>query len=128
MKLSNEVNDRASLLASDSFYRECSTYFGNDLSANARHMIAKYAFLAPFAARLRGDFDFAKTIEEEQTKNPAVTVASLAIDGNTLLSLGIEAKKLGKILSSLLIKVIKEPSVNDRDKLCSLALAFADEL
>ena len=127
MKLSNEVKDQTAMLADNSFYRDCGSYFGGDMRANARHMIAKYASLAPYAAFLRNDTEFARLIENEAEKSPAVTVASLEIDGNLLLSLGIEPKKLGKIMVKLLIEVIKEPSVNKKESLCALALELANE-
>ena len=114
--------------AFNKFYHECSRYFGGDSRANARYMIAKYASLAPCAALLRNDIEFSHLIEKEMANNPAVTVAALAVDGNTLLSLGIEAKSLGKIMEKLLIDVIKEPSINNCECLCSLALSYADKI
>lgn len=128
MKLSNEIKDQAALLACNKFYHECSRYFGGDSRANARYMIAKYASLAPCAALLRNDIEFSHLIEKEMANKPAVTVAALAVNGNTLLSLGIEAKSLGKIMAKLLIDVIKEPSINNCEYLCSLALSYADKI
>ena len=128
MKLSNEIKDQTSLLASDGLYREYSRQFDSDECANARYMIAKYGPLAPCAALLRGDDNLARLIESEMAKHPAVTIAALEIDGNKLLSLGIEAKKLGKIMTKLLMAVIKEPSANRYETLCGLALEFNKEI
>ena len=128
MKLSNEVKDNASLLADNTFYLECRRRFGDDMSANARYMIAKYASLAPYAAQLRGDIEFSRLIQDEAKKSPAVTVAALKTNGNELLSLGIEAIKLGRIMTRLLIEVIRDPSLNTKESLSSLALSLADEI
>ena len=121
MKLSNERRDQICLLADNTVYDNCRSYFGNNIAANARMTIAKYGNLASSAALLRGDDNFARMIDEESTKNPATKISGLKVDGNTLMSAGIEQKKLGGIFSTLLERAIENPEINDREKLIRLA-------
>lgn len=127
MKLSNELAKNTSALASDLLYSSTSAYFGDDIKANARYMAAKYHSFAEDAALLRGDTLLASVISEEKKKEPCVTISSLDLNGNDLLALGIEQKKLGKIFEKLLLEVIKDPQKNKKERLCGLALTYSDE-
>ena len=88
-------------------------------------MIAKYGEIAEDAALLRESLPLAERIGAEREKNPCVSIKSLAIGGNDLLSAGIEARKLGGIMSSLLLYVIETPEKNEKEALLKLALALA---
>lgn len=120
MKLSNEITHKTKLLCDDGFYAECASKFSVG-SANARYMLAKYGDIAADAALLRGDSALAELILSESAKSPAVTIRDLAVNGNDLISAGIEQRRLGDILSSLLLSVIEKPDLNQKDVLISLA-------
>ena len=124
MKLSGEISKQTSLLCDDSFYLEATSKFAS-LDATARYMIAKYGEIAEDAALLRESLPLAERIGAEREKNPCVSIKSLAIGGNDLLSAGIEARKLGGIMSSLLLYVIETPEKNEKEALLKLALALA---
>ncbi len=88
---------------------------------NARRMIAVYGSLAPDAAYLNGGGELAELIENEMKKAPCVKISQLKISGNDLISLGIEPRDIGEIMSSLLQRVIDEPELNEKEKLLALA-------
>ncbi len=121
MKLSGETSREARLIADSKLYFEASRFFGNDTSANARYMIAKYKSSAESAVALRGDGQLLAAIASERTSSALVTeISGLKTDGNKLMAVGIPQKMLGGILSALLIEVIKDPSRNDEEHLaCS---------
>ena len=125
MKLSNEITKQTKILCDDAFYEESKTKFVAD-DAKARYMLSKYGEIAADAALLRGERSLAKTIVIEKAKNPAVAIKDLSVSGNDLLSAGIEAKKLGKIISSLLLSVIEDPTINEKTHLTTIALSLAD--
>jgi tRNA nucleotidyltransferase (CCA-adding enzyme) len=50
-----------------------------------------------------------------------VELADLAVNGDDLLALGIQGKRLGEVLRTLLAAVIEDPSRNRRDELLQLA-------
>ena len=122
MKLSNEVSHKASLLADRNFYNSCCRFYGDEMSANARYMIAKYRDGAEAAATLRSDATLLSAIECERASGGFATeISDLAVNGNLLMAEGIEQRSLGHILSSLLLAVIKEPHLNQTDTLIALA-------
>ena len=120
MKLSNEIVKQVKTLCDDSFFSENISKFSDD-GAKARYMISKYRELAEDVALLRCDLSLAKKIRDEINKCPAVSLPELAINGNDLLSSGIEARKLGEIMSSLLLSVIEYPDLNEKEKLIKIA-------
>ena len=124
MKLSGETVKAVKLLSDDAFFEENTSKFKKN-DATARYMLAKYGELAPDAALLRGQTALAAEIAKEEQKSPCVSLRNLAVGGNDLLGVGIEAKKLGSIMSSLLLSVIEDPSLNQKEiliaKACSLA-------
>ncbi len=124
MKLSGETVKQTKILCDYEIYRETVEKF-KDSGAIARSMLSKYGELASDAALLRCDESLAAKISEEAEKDPCVSIRDLAIGGNDLISLGIEPKKLGTIMSSLLLSVIEDPSLNEKDKLNGMALALA---
>lgn len=127
MKFSNEIKDNVCLLADNIVFDRCKAFFGSDLCANARMAISKYGNLAQSAAILRGEDRFAEIIDREAATEPAVKIADLDINGDQLMDTGIEQKKLGALFSRLLISVIKDPALNRRERLISLARSIADE-
>ena len=120
MKLSNEITRKTKDLCDDVLYDKTSKKF-SDNSANARYMLAKYGDIAADAAFLRGNSEFAELILSESAKSPAITIRDIAINGNDLIALGIERQRLGDILSLLLLSVIENPSLNQKDILISLS-------
>ena len=121
MKLSNETVKQVKTLCDDSFFSETASKFSSD-GAKARYMISKYRELAEDAALLRRDVSLADKISEERKKQPPVSLSDLALNGNDLLSVGIEARRLGETMSFLLLSVIEYPELNEKDKLIKLAI------
>ena len=124
MKLSGEVVKAVKLLSDDAFFKENTLKFEKK-DATARYMLAKYGELATDAALLRGQTSLASAIEVENQKSPCVAIRDLAVSGNDLLSADIEAKKLGRIMSNLLLSVIEDQSLNQKDTLISMARDLA---
>jgi tRNA nucleotidyltransferase (CCA-adding enzyme) len=50
-----------------------------------------------------------------------IELADLAVNGEDLLAQGIQGKRLGEVLRTLLVAVIEDPSRNHRDELLRLA-------
>lgn len=124
MKLSGEVTREAKLLSDDVFYLETTSKFSK-IDATARLMLSKYGSIAADAALLRSDANLAAMIGEEGGKARPLTIRDLAVGGNDLISAGIEPRSLGQIMSSLLLSVIENPSLNQKETLVELALSCA---
>lgn len=120
MKLSGEVTKQTKNLCDDEFYLEAANKF-TEKGAVARYMLSKYGDIAPDAALLRGDRDLADAIIEESEKSPAIAIRDLAVNGNDLISEGIEQRRLGEILARLLLSVIESPDLNERGTLIAMA-------
>lgn len=120
MKLSGEVTKQTKTLCDDEFYLEATNKFAKN-GAKARYMLSKYGEIAPDAALLRGDGELAEAIVNESKKSPAIAIRDLAVNGNDLISVGIEQRRLGEILSQLLLSVIEAPSLNEKDTLIAMA-------
>ena len=122
MKLSGEVTREATLIANRKLYFECCRFFGDNMGANARYMISKYKNSAESAAALRGDSQLLEAIHAERDNDKLVTaISGLSVDGNKLMAVGIPQKMLGRVLSALLLEVIKEPSLNSEERLVYMA-------
>ena len=122
MKLSGEVTKQVKLLSDDALYSETLSKFSKT-DATARLMLSKYGEIAADATLLRGDTALAAKIDEEMTLSRPLHICDLAVDGNDLISAGIEKKQLGRILSSLLFSVIEDPSKNKKETLIQIALS-----
>ncbi len=122
MKLSGEVTREVKLLSDDALYSETLSKFLKT-DATARLMLSKYGSIASDAALLRSDSNLAATICEESANARPVTIRDLAVDGNDLISAGVEQRSLGKIMFSLLLSVIENPSLNKKETLIQLALS-----
>ena len=120
MKLSNEITKQTKLLCDDELYKSCLN-FSDNAEACARFAISKYNNLAHDAALLRKDEKFALVISNESEKAPAVSIRDLKIGGNDLISAKITPKKIGNIMQNLLLSVIEDPSLNEKEKLLALA-------
>ena len=70
---------------------------------------------------MRCDGQLLAAIASERTNCALITeISGLKVDGNKLMAVGIPQKSLGKILSALLLEVIKDPSLNtEEDLICS---------
>ena len=124
MKLSGEISKATRLLTDDLFFKEAIALFDTP-DATARYMLSKYGELACDAALLRGESALSDIISEEAKCSPAVAIKDLAVNGNDLIGEGIEARRLGSIMSSLLTSVIKDPALNQKEKLISIAKVLA---
>lgn len=124
MKLSGEVTKQVRLLCDDMLFSDAVSKYSK-IDVIARCLLSKYGNLAADAALLRNNFALAEAIIEERAKDPCVAIRDLAIGGNDLLSLGIEPKMLGGIMLSLLISVIEEPSLNEKEALTLAAQRLA---
>ncbi|MCA9383313.1 HD domain-containing protein [Candidatus Dojkabacteria bacterium] len=58
-----------------------------------------------------------KRIAKVRAEDMALKVTDLDINGNDLIELGLEGKRIGEVLNQLLEMVIDDPSLNDNDKL-----------
>lgn len=124
MKLSGEVTKQVRLLCDDMLFSDAVSKYSK-IDVIARCLLSKYGNLAADAALLRNNSALAEAIIEERTKDPCVAIRDLAIGGNDLLSLGIEPKMIGGIMLSLLISVIEEPSLNEKEALTLAAQRLA---
>lgn len=124
MKLSGEVTKQVRLLCDDMLFSDAVSKYSK-IDVIARCLLSKYGNLAADAALLRNNSALADAIIEERAKDPCVAIRNLAIGGNDLLSLGIEPKMLGGIMLSLLISVIEEPSLNEKEALTLAAQRLA---
>lgn len=124
MKLSGEVTKQVRLLCDDMLFSDAVSKYSK-IDVIARCLLSKYGNLAADAALLRNNSALAEAIIEERAKDPCVAIRNLAIGGNDLLSLGIEPKMLGGIMLSLLISVIEEPSLNEKEALTLAAQRLA---
>jgi len=124
MKLSGEVTKQVRLLCDDALYTEALS-FSKETDVRARNMLAIYGDLACDAALLRGDGVLCQAISVESDKNPCVKVSALSVGGNDLIAAGVEPKMIGGIMKELLRAVIKEPAINEKSALISLALELS---
>ncbi len=122
MKLSGEVTKQVKLLSDDCLYSETLSKFSKT-DATARLMLSKYGSIAADAALLRSDAALAAKIGEEMTKARPVAIRDLEVNGNDLISAGVEQRSLGKIMSSLLLSVIEDPSLNKKETLIQMSLS-----
>ena len=105
---------------------EPSLFTDDENGANARRLLSVYGSLAPCAALLHGKNELVQIILSEQENCPAVTVSALKINGQDLKNLGIEPRKMGKIMTALLDAVIENPELNEFSTLCTLAVEVYD--
>ena len=124
MKLSSDTVKAVKLLCDDALFDETISKF-DKINATARLMLAKYGKIAPDAALLRGQTHLAEAIKLEKEKSPCISLRDLAVGGNDLMGAGIEAKRLGGIMSHLLLLVIEDQSLNQKDTLISIARDLA---
>lgn len=92
-----------------------------DTDEGARRTIARYGELAINACKLQGREKLMRLVTEQKKFCPAVSISQLKIDGNTLLSLGIQPENIGKTLSTLLDLVISDPALNNKNTLIEQA-------
>lgn len=126
MKLSGEIVKQTKMLCDDMLYNETLSKF-SETGACARLMLSKYGSIASDAALLKNHTNLAQQITREREKMPCVILRDLAVGGNDLLTAGIEPKKLGFIMSSLLLSVIEDPTLNQKETLVQLAIKLASE-
>ncbi len=121
MKLSGEITKTVKLLCDKEIYSSALS-FSEDIRVRARMMISKYQEYASSACLLRGDKELALKIDEERKSSPATKQRELDISGGELLSLGIEPKRIGDIMNSLLLEVIRDTEINKKEQLIRAAL------
>lgn len=74
-------------------------------------------------------FTLRERIREVQSKEAALSLKDLAVNGNDLIKAGIPAgKKLGAILNELFQCVLDDPEMNSREKLLDVAKKIAQGL
>lgn len=61
-----------------------------------------------------------RRVDEILARGDCYNLAQLALKGNDLIQLGYEGKEIGKKLEHLLQQVLKEPQLNDKEKLLGL--------
>lgn len=92
-----------------------------DTDEGARRMLASYGELAIETCILQGRTELARLVAEQKILNPTLSISQLKIDGNTLLSLGIQPENIGKTLAALLDNVLASPELNDKNILIEQA-------
>lgn len=86
-----------------------------------RRDLGENAALAVRASVLLGNSG-AEAIELVECDDTPVCFSDLAIDGADLCALGIVGRDVGKTLSHLLYEVMRDPTLNNRESLLSLAI------
>ncbi len=72
-----------------------------------------------------GLLELKRRVEDELEKKSALTLKDLAVNGKTLMSLGIPpGRDIGKILESLLETVLDDPVQNTEERLSAVALGL----
>lgn len=127
MKLPGAVVKQVKLLCDRQAYENALSVFPDNPSATARIMISKFDSLAAECALMRGNDALYRAIMIETAKNPCVKLADLELGGSDLLSLGIEAKRIGKIMQELLLWVIENPEMNKRFLLLDRAASYKED-
>ena len=68
-----------------------------------------------------------RTLRAELRTGPALAVTDLAVDGNDLIRSGLKpGPRFGRILETLLERVLEDPTLNDRDRLMAMAAELAE--
>jgi tRNA nucleotidyltransferase (CCA-adding enzyme) len=121
LRLSNEQKKRMILLATPAEEKfECT-------ALSARRFLHHYGDVWRGAARiltLLGSVspDFEDAANAEAEKKPCLTIGGLDIDGSEIISLGLASgREVGALLSYLLDEVIRDPSLNERERLAEKA-------
>jgi tRNA nucleotidyltransferase (CCA-adding enzyme) len=121
LRLSNEQKKRMILLATPAEEKfECT-------ALSARRFMRHYGDVWRGAARiltLLGSVspDFKDAANAEAEKKPCLTIGGLNIDGSEIISLGLASgREVGALLSYLLDEVIRDPSLNERERLAEKA-------
>ena len=125
LRLSNDQKHRLLLLASPHEVdlgltpvsaRLFLRHYGDEADTAAR-MLAILGVISP---------EFEDLTSEEAAKDPCLSPDALAIGGGDIISLGIASgKEVGALLSRLLDEVIRDPSLNEREKLIDKAKSFS---
>ncbi len=126
MKLSGEVNKTACLLCSKEIFAKAVAEFEKK-EAKARKLLQVFGSYAEDAAVLHGFDSMVPVIADEKGKEPCITLKQLAINGQELLSLGLEPRALGEINKMLLNAVLENPESNQKELLLSLAKQFYEK-
>jgi tRNA nucleotidyltransferase (CCA-adding enzyme) len=79
---------------------------------------------ALWALRRNGEPPWLDTVQQIRRRGDPLTRSDLAISGSELQSLGVSGPEIGRILATLLDRVLQEPSLNTRERL----LVFAREI
>ena len=96
--------------------------------ADARRLIGSsgeliYAIMNAGAALGVLDKDFEGYLKEAIEKNERITIGALAVHGDDLIKLGIKGKAVGELLEYLLMAVLEDPTLNNKQELLALAKA-----
>ncbi|HEX6645200.1 MAG TPA: hypothetical protein VF037_10995 [Gemmatimonadales bacterium] len=64
---------------------------------------------------------WADTVQAARRSGAPISRGELAVRGDDLTALGLRGPEVGRVLDALLMKVLEEPSLNERDRLLALA-------
>lgn len=92
-----------------------------------RCLMHKYKDMAFDVCMLYKRSDIAKLVKEEEKKHPCVEIKDLKVNGKDLMDIGIFGKDIKHTLDFVLKEVIKNPLVNDRDKILELVKEMTSE-
>lgn len=68
--------------------------------------------------------EFSDRIKNVLSKDGALSLKDLKINGNDLVKLGVQGKKIGIILNELFESVLEDPEMNDHEKLMTVAKSY----
>lgn len=109
LKLSNQQRKDISLLL------QKPSFENSDICA--RRILKEYKNLAIDVCLLYGQNDVANLVREQIKLDPCTSISQLAVNGNDIISLGIDKRNISKVLNFALDKVIESPKFNQKDKL-----------
>lgn len=141
LKYSNDMTDEVTKLVSFHMDRGASTR-GSTLRRfirkfNANHLIEKLFKLRvadrmshsmPYCLKFDSIYKVKFALEEELSKEPAVDVSALNINGHDLMSLGFEGKKIGECLNKLMEVVLEYPEENIKSILIERAKSIKNSM
>lgn len=83
----------------------------------ARKILREYKNLAVDVCNLYGQNDLADLVNEQIKLGVCTSISHLAVNGNDIISLGIDKRNISKVLDFALDKVIEDPKFNQKDLL-----------
>ena len=100
-----------------------------DSPTSATSLIANTGDYAPFAARASRLIGISAESAEElvsASRAPA-KISDLKIGGRELIALGAKGKQIGTVLDALLLEAMRDPDINEKERLIDIAKGIINE-